>query len=556
MLKPVALIILTLHVGAPSAEEAAEMVAQGRGDAREGLMSLMRKGRFGLKALVARGRTGSGAERRRVYEAIGSFRTDAAKSALLEGLRAADRDAQVGAARGLGRQGAAAVGPLVQTAMTPDKEVRGAIVEALSSIGKPAVEKARKLLSAGSPYARETAVRFLARYYSGKDRRSVLMKGLRDREANVRAAAVELAELWKDVSLAEALVELSRDSDAEVASRAVEAVAKFPALRKELPKLLSDPRVTQQAWMTAFHRLRDYDDMAVPYLLAAIAEAGPKRRGVMLDILSSDASEKELQAFVNMLDAPEGDVTQIVTGLLGQMGARADTAAARMVLDNRESLVAAIQDYLSTRPRKGITNEILASAKEGSPQQRARHIEIIGELGPGEVREDLVDLLDDTETEIRVAAARALGGFQDVGAESELVRLLDDVRHEVRVEAVRGLKAYDSRLSVLARMTALEDPDAEVRQEAIFTFKGASVDTVLHALERVVRTGSAQERLNALTAIGEIKTSKAAVLLVDLVTDSDDGVKEAASAYFNTLPKLEPKYENAGKYGAPEAPGS
>lgn len=543
------LILCALHVGAPgpSADEAALQVADGGKSARAGLQSLMRKGRFGLRALIKLGRTASGERGRRAYEAIGAFRGEEAFSALQEGLRSADKGVQMGAIRGMARIGGAqVVEPLVQTAMAPDEEVRKELVEALAKAGPAAERPAQELVKSTSPYARETGIRFLARHYAGAKRRKIILQGLRDNDAGVRAAAVQLADLWRDMSLAEALVELSRDQNPEVAARSVEAVAKFPALRKELPKLLADPRVTRQAWMTAFHRMRDYDDMAIPYLIAAISQAGPKRQAIMLDLLSDDASEGELVAFVELLDSPEEDVSGVVTGLLSQMGARADTAAARMILDKRESLVEAIREYLSRRPRKGITEDIVESTKAGDPVDRVKHIDIIGELGPEEVREDLVDLLDDTQTQVRVAAAKALGGLNDVGAEAELVRLLDDVKKEVRVEALRGLKAYDSRLSVLARMSAMEDPDPEVRKAAVSSFEGSDADHVLESLERIVRTGTQPERLDALTAIGEVKTPRAAVLLVDLVTESDDQIRMAANAYFETLPKLEPIYENAG----------
>jgi HEAT repeat protein len=217
-----------------------------------------------------------------------------------------------------------------------------------------------------------------------------------------------------------------------------------------------------------------------------------------------------------------------------------------MVLSDRASLVEAIKKYLSKRPRNGITDEIIAATKEGPVERRTFHIEVVGELAPGEVREDLADLLGDTETQVRVAAAAALAGLDDAGAEAELVRLLDDPRPAVRIEALRGLARRTSRLSTMARMSAIEDEDPGVRQAAMQSFMGSDDDAVLEVLERVVRSGTHDERLTALTAISEIRTRRAAVMLVDLVTESDEAVKKAAVAYFGTLPKLSPRYENAG----------
>lgn len=540
---------MALHFGAPTvtADQAAVQVAQGGASAKVGLEALMRRGRFGLDALIRLSRRSEGDSLRRVYEAIGAFRGEKALGALSEGVSVLDVDGQLGAVRGLGRLGSAkAVQPLLQTAFSRNVSIRRAVVDSLSRIGGPAAKQASKLRSSSSAYARETAVRFLARFYDGEKRKKWILTGLRDSDANVRGAAVEMIELWKDMSLAESLTVLTRDKDAQVASRAVEAISKFPAMRKTLPDLLADSRVTRQAWMTAFHKMRDYDDMAIPYLLAALTRASPQRRHVMLDILSEDASQGELGAFVDMLDTPNADVGKIVTGLLEQMGARADTAAARMILSKRESLVEAIRGYLGTRPRNGITDEILEGAREGTVESRQIHLQIIGELNVSAVRDELVDLLEDANSEVRMSALRTIGGLQDLGSEAELVRLLDDVNTEVRVEAIKGLKESDSDLSVLARMSVLGDGEPKVRDQALESFKGAEPNAVLRALERVVRTGSHAERIDALSAIAELRSKMAVVTLVDLVTDSEPDIFKAAVGYFDSLPELEPIYEHAG----------
>ena len=547
-------IMCALNVGAsdPSPQDAAQMVAEGREQAEAGLQALIRKGDEGVRALAEAARRSEGEARRRAYAAVGAFRGEEAFTVLMEGLSIPDRYAQMGAVQGLSRMGTVdAVEPLLKIALSPDPAVRAEIADGLVKIGRPAVPFVTKIQGSPSPYARETALRFFARFYTGKRRRKVIVEGLRDPAANVREAAVDAAELWRDASLADTLVKLSRDPDPEVASRAVEAVSKFPTLRQELPKMLADPKVAREAWMTAFHRMRDYDDMAIPYLVSALTKAEPKRQAIMLDLLSADATDDELQAFVELLDSPKQDITGMVQDILQRMGARADTAAAKMVLGERASLVSAIRDYLSTRPRSGITDEILDATKEGTVEDRSEAIQIVSELDAGEVREDLVDLLDDTETQIRVEAARALAGLNDVGAEAELVRLLDDDRQEVRIEAVRALRAYPTRLSVLARISAVEDAHEDVRNAAVASFEGTTENSVLDTLERIVRTGTPGERLTAMTAIANIRTPQAAVLLVNLCTEKDELVRETATAYFASLPALpDEKLERAGQADA------
>ncbi len=526
------LFISVLGIGAPTVEDAAQTVASG-GDGKDAAMQLLtQQGRFGLSALVKEGRRAEGEARFRVYEAIGAFRGDEAFSALMEGLRATDKHAQLGAIRGLSRIGTARiVDPLAQTAVSSDPEVRAAVVAGLALVGPAAEEAVQRLSKDPSPYARETALRFFARHPSVERRKLAILGGLRDPEPSIRAAAVELADLWRDMALADALVALTRDKDPEVAARAVEALAKFPSMRKTLPELLADPRVTEQAWMTAFHRLRDYDEWAIPYLLAAIAQADGARQAMMFDVLTGSASEEELNGFASLLDSPRSDIGGMVSRVLQQMGARADNDAAKMVLDRRTSLAEAIRTHLKSRPRHGVTDE---------PEQgkEVRPVETGPELPPSEVRDDLADLLADTETQVRLAAARALAQLEAAGAEAELVRLLDDPKPEVRIEALGGLRNYPSRLSALARMAAIEDPESEVRQAAMRSFEGSGSDRVLGTLERVARSGSPEERLTALTALSAVRTHRAIQLLVALVTEHEPALSAASSAYFDSLPPL------------------
>ncbi len=73
--------------------------------------------------------------------------------------------------------------------------------------------------------------------------------------------------------------------------------------------------------------------------------------------------------------------------------------------------------------------------KSGSDPARAAAIDLIAESHAAEVRAELIDALDDKDTAVRAAAAKALGQRHDAGAMKSIGPLLNDPKLPVRLFA-------------------------------------------------------------------------------------------------------------------------
>jgi HEAT repeat protein len=79
-------------------------------------------------------------------------------------------------------------------------------------------------------------------------------------------------------------------------------------------------------------------------------------------------------------------------------------------------------------------------------------------MGGAQAVDALIAALSDTESDIRVAAAMALGSLGDERTESVLIKLLDDKEASVRTQAVIALGHLGSSqaLPLLSQMIAVE----------------------------------------------------------------------------------------------------
>lgn len=107
-------------------------------------------------------------------------------------------------------------------------------------------------------------------------------------------------------------------------------------------------------------------------------------------------------------------------------------------------------------------------AEEDDPLLRAEIVKTLGALGTGESRATLRAALQDSNSDVRVAACQAWGSIADEEAVSELARvLLSDVDEQVRFAAAKALGRTRGPQSTAALGSVLEDRDPAMQYIAM-----------------------------------------------------------------------------------------
>jgi cellulose synthase operon protein C len=243
-------------------------------------------------------------------------------------------------------------------------------------------------------------------------------------------------------------------------------------------------------------------------------------------------------------------VRALAFGLVFGLGVLASgPAAAGDLFDDVDRVGAELRSSEVSHRREAVEHLEAFSSEEARPllysaladsdlEVRVRAAAAIGRRRLGDAAPRLAALLGDAEPRMRAAAAAALG---QVGGAAEapwpersaraLERSLGDVEHEVREAAVSALGALPRALgrSAAINVTArLDDEHPGVRQKAAGVLGRLGDARAVIPLVGRLGDGSREVRMAALEALAELGDARAAPAMVRLISDSADEVRAQA----------------------------
>ena len=201
-----------------------------------------------------------------------------------------------------------------------------------------------------------------------------------------------------------------------------------------------------------------------------------------IDGLSSGKWWRRLEAAVNLGNMHSQDAVQPLIGAVQDSNEDVRLAAVTSLgrLGTAQGLgvlLDALEDGDQWTPGKileilvsmgpGIESEIIPRLTgDQSPKTRKLYVELCGHLRLLESIQPLQTLADDSDAEVRVAAAQALGMIGHDSAVQTLIALLSDQERLVRASAARALGELGSMESLEILRQVLDDPDWQVRRNA------------------------------------------------------------------------------------------
>ncbi len=181
---------------------------------------------------------------------------------------------------------------------------------------------------------------------------------------------------------------------------------------------------------------------------------------------------------------------------------------------------------------------LYSALNDSDLEVRVRAALAIGRRKLGDAAPRLVTLVGDPEPRLRAAAATALGQVA-AGAEPPwpersahaLERVLGDAEHEVREAAVGAIGALPrllARSAAVAVTGRLDDDNPGVRQKAAAILARLGETRAVIPLVGRLSDGSREVRVAALEALGELGDARAAPAMIRLIGDSADEVRAQA----------------------------
>ncbi|MDX1967662.1 MAG: HEAT repeat domain-containing protein [Planctomycetaceae bacterium] len=391
--------------------------------------------------------------------------------------------------------------------------------DAVVSLGKVGDARAvRPLLDVAlqEPLFRFTAGEAIAKI--GKAAVPVLLQILQEDDAGRTLEAIIVLGRIKDPSAAEPIAAMLSHRFTIVRSHAVESLGLIgdPKSATPLIRMLSDPDAIVRA-QTAAALQKVGDKRAVPGLLKLLAENDLDVCTRAAATLGELGERQAAPGLLPLLERPEPEVRCAPADALGKIG---DEMAAepltRLFHDADESVrLKAVSAFRKFRSASAVT-PLLLLLDDANVQIRQRAVDALGEIAnPAALDRLIVTLRADSATEVRMAAAKALGQFKSAKALKSLEEALDDDL-TVRCRAISALGDIGDASSLPALLAMLKDPTPEVRYHASQSLAHIGHQNSRKPLEELLGDENPMVRRGAAKALIQLGDPRGDKLLEDV----------------------------------------
>ncbi|MBR1368603.1 hypothetical protein RJ53_03425 [Methanocalculus chunghsingensis] len=471
-------------------------------------------------------------------------------NALLRVLSEGDEESRLIALDALLTIGPPALPVLIGALSDTSPPVRAAAAEMIGEIGEPSAARyLLPLLADGEGAVRAMAARSLGKLRS-TDAISPLITCLPDLKADVkREAVIALGRIGRPA--VENLVATLNGPSDEIRRGAAEALGEIGDQRA-IPHLVnllgSDNAGVRAAAIEALKRF----DVAVIRPLEEILAAGSREEKLAALLILADIGENARYLIEHASADPDPVISEKAEILLGggDIGRVDDRGINRSSkqsdVESAKDIIPLIQDLLSGNKEAQIQSAqelVLRGAAAVSPlieillkgnrEQRATAAEILAEIR-GPAVEELLTLLRDGGRDTRITVALLLGKIGDPQTIDPLIRMLTDRDYRIRIAAAESLGISMDPRAVSALTGLLTDDDPDVVVAAIRAIGYIGDPTAVAPL--IQKLGD--EDFSVRSASAEALAGMEDAAIQSLVSALSDPVKDVRSGAADALKEI------------------
>jgi HEAT repeat protein len=175
-------------------------------------------------------------------------------------------------------------------------------------------------------------------------------------------------------------------------------------------------------------------------------------------------------------------------------------------------------------PEKAIPG-LLQLIEDSNSYVRWRAAEALGKIGSEKAVPGLLQLIEDSDLYVRWRAAEALGKIDPEKAIPGLLQLIEDSNSYVRRNAAEALGKIGSEKAVPGLLQLIEDSDLYVRWRVAEALGKIGSEKVLPGLLQLIEDSNSDVRWRAAEALGKIGSEKVVSGLLQLIEDGDSYVR-------------------------------
>ena len=294
-----------------------------------------------------------------------------------------------------------------------------------------------------------------------------------------------------------------------------------------LSQLIAEPDPASDNARKLVNKLKKAGSKAVPKIIDALALSDKSHTMVLVDVLGSMVTDKNLEMYrEGLADGNE----RVVSGTAWALSSSTDYNPNSLLefFDDPEVSKAALIEVLKVHKQDLSVHELLQRAYDCEPKEKAAIFKIIEDTIKPDLVPDLIARMGGKDPVIKIHLMNLLTRFDKPEIDNALEMQLKDPNKMVRSAALSAMGTRGNKINVEKVANVLTDPDLDVQGKAVdVLIKADHPDTVKYLIT-ALKDESEYARRAAVEVLNEIGNEDSVKDLLTAIKDDDWWVRSRA----------------------------
>ncbi|MBP6515262.1 MAG: HEAT repeat domain-containing protein, partial [Steroidobacteraceae bacterium] len=278
----------------------------------------------------------------------------------------------------------------------------------------------------------------------------------------------------------------------------------------------------------ALARLKGLGAAAIPRIIEALANADKRETLAFVEVLTALADNKSFPLLARAL----GDGNPRVNAAIAWALSSSRAYSPGLLLDllgEPDVAKRTVLDVISANKGRFNIRELLNSAYQQEPAEKAALFKIIGEMASEDSLDELIARIEGKDPVGRMHIIGVLAGFNVPKVRDALQLTLKDPSKFVRAASLQALAKMDGPIDPKVICRLLRDPEMDIQNLAVDVLCKAKHPDTVHHLVDVLKDESEYARRAAVEVLNEVGDESSIKYLMGAIKDDDWWVRSRAA---------------------------
>ena len=278
----------------------------------------------------------------------------------------------------------------------------------------------------------------------------------------------------------------------------------------------------------ALARLKGLGAAAIPRIIEALANADKRETLAFVEVLTALADNKSFPLLARALGDGNPRVNAAIAWALSSSRAYSPSLLLDL-LGEPDIAKRTVLDVISANKGRFNIRELLNSAYQQEPAEKAALFKIIGEMASEDSLDELIARIEGKDPVGRMHIIGVLAGFNVPKVRDALQLTLKDPSKFVRAASLQALAKMDGPIDPKVICRLLRDPEMDIQNLAVDVLCKAKHPDTVHHLVDALKDESEYARRAAVEVLNDVGDESSIKYLMGAIKDDDWWVRSRAA---------------------------